>query len=61
MPGGNIESSNKEWLLNGKIDKPVYLVLKSGSGGLLDKYHEFRFIRQEGGFLIYCRQPDSAK
>ena len=29
MPGGNIESSNKEWLLNGEIDKPVYIVTQS--------------------------------
>src|SRR5665647_24955 len=28
MPGGNSESSNKEWLLDCEIDKPVYIVTK---------------------------------
>ncbi len=57
MPGGNVESSNKDWLLNGDIDKPVYLVAKSTSKGLFDKHQDCRFIKQEGGFLFYCRMP----
>ena len=57
MPGGNSESSNKDWLLNGEIDKPVYLVAKSTSKGLFDKHQDCRFIKQEGGFLFYCRMP----
>jgi 4-amino-4-deoxy-L-arabinose transferase-like glycosyltransferase len=57
MPGGNVESSNKEWLLNGKIDKPVYMVAKSTSKDMFDKHPDCKFIRQEGGFLFYCRMP----
>jgi 4-amino-4-deoxy-L-arabinose transferase-like glycosyltransferase len=57
MPGGNNESSNKEWLLNGNIDKPVYMVAKSTSKSLFDKHPDCRFIKQEGGFLFYCRNP----
>ena len=59
MPGGNIESSNKEWLLNGEIDKPVYLVAKSTSKVMFDKHPDCRFIKQEGGFLFYYRTPQS--
>jgi len=59
MPGGNIESSNKEWLLNGEIDKPVYIVAKSTSKVLFDKHPDCRFIKQEGGFLFYYRTPQS--
>ena len=59
MPGGNIESSNKEWLLNGEIDKPVYIVAKSTSKVLFDKHPDCRFIKQEGGFLFYYRTPRS--
>ena len=59
MPGGNIESSDKDWLLNGKIDKPVYIVAKSTAKDLFDKHPDCRFIRQEGGFRFYCRMPAS--
>ena len=57
MPGGNVESSNKDWLLSGKIDKPVYMVAKSTAKELFDKHPDCKFIRQEGGFLFYCRMP----
>jgi 4-amino-4-deoxy-L-arabinose transferase-like glycosyltransferase len=61
MPGGNSESSNKEWLLNGNIDKPVYMVAKSTEKSMFDKHPDCRFIKQEGGFLFYCRIPMSEK
>ncbi len=61
MPGGNRESSNKEWLLNGKIDKPVYMVAKSTEKKMFDEHPDCRFIKQEGGFLFYCRMPQSEK
>ena len=57
MPGANIESSNKEWLLNGEIDKPVYIVTQSTKKILLDKHPDCTFIKQEGGFLFYYRLP----
>jgi len=61
MPGGNPESNNKDWLLDGEIDKPVYVVAKSTSKKEMDKHPDFRFIRQEGGFMFYCRLPKSLK
>jgi 4-amino-4-deoxy-L-arabinose transferase-like glycosyltransferase len=61
MPGGNPECSNKDWLLNGEIDKPVYMVAKSTSKNLFDSHPDCRFIKQEGGFLFYCRLPHSVK
>jgi 4-amino-4-deoxy-L-arabinose transferase-like glycosyltransferase len=57
MPGGNVESSNKDWLLNGKIDKPVYIVIQSTKQYLLDKHPDCRFINQVGGFMFYSRLP----
>jgi 4-amino-4-deoxy-L-arabinose transferase-like glycosyltransferase len=60
-PEKNSESSNKEWLLNGEIDKPVYLVTKATSKNLLDKRPDCRFIKQEGGFMFYCRMPHTKK
>lgn len=61
VPEKNSESSDKEWLLNGEIDKPAYLVAKSTSKNLFDKHLDCRFIKQEGGFLFYCRLPHSKK
>jgi hypothetical protein len=61
MPGGNIESSNKDWLLNGEIDKPVYMVAKSTSKAMFENHPDCKFIRQEGGFLFYYRLPQPVK
>ena len=61
MPGGNSESSDKEWLLNGEIDKPVYIVAKSTAKEMLDKHPDCRFIKQEGGFIFYSRLPKTVK
>jgi len=61
MPGGNSESSNKEWLLNGDIDKPVYLVAKATNRSFFDKHPDCNLIKQEGGFLVYYRMPHSTK
>jgi len=60
-PGGNSERSNKEWLINGEIDKPVYIVAKSTAKEVFDKRADCRFIKQEGGFLFYLRSPDITK
>jgi hypothetical protein len=61
MPGGNSQGSNREWLLNGEIDKPVYIVAKSTSKNLSDNDPDYRFIKQEGGFKFYLRSPHPAK
>jgi hypothetical protein len=61
MPGGNSKSSDKNWLLDGEIDKPVYMVAKSTSKDFFDKRPDCRFIKQEGGFLFYCRMPPAGK
>jgi 4-amino-4-deoxy-L-arabinose transferase-like glycosyltransferase len=57
MPEGNPQSNDKEWLLNGKIDKPVYLVAKSSGKEFFIKHPDCKFIKQEGGFLFYSRIP----
>jgi 4-amino-4-deoxy-L-arabinose transferase-like glycosyltransferase len=57
MPGGNIKSSDKDWLLNGDIDKPVYMIAKSTEREMFEKHPDCKFIKQEGGFLFYVREP----
>jgi hypothetical protein len=61
LPVGNIESSNKEWLLNGEIDKPVFIVTKSTAKSQFDKHPDCTFIKKEGGFLFYYRLPHPLK
>jgi 4-amino-4-deoxy-L-arabinose transferase-like glycosyltransferase len=57
MPEAKTESSNKEWLLNGDIDKPVYMVTQSTKRNLFDNHSDCKLIKQEGGFLFYLRLP----
>lgn len=57
MPEAKTESSDKEWLLNGDIDKPVYIVTQSTKRNLLDNHSDCKLIKQEGGFLFYLRLP----
>jgi 4-amino-4-deoxy-L-arabinose transferase-like glycosyltransferase len=61
MPGGNIRSSDRDWLLNGDIDKPVYMVAKSTEKQMFEKHPDCRFLKQEGGFLFYIRMPGQGK
>ncbi|MGA1977207.1 MAG: glycosyltransferase family 39 protein [Bacteroidales bacterium] len=56
-PGENEKSSDREWLLNGPIDKPAYLVAKVTSKNLFDKHPDCVLLKQEGGFLFYLRMP----
>jgi len=60
-PGENSERSNKEWLLNGDIDKPVYIVTKATSMSKFVDRTDCRFIKVEGGFAFYYREPHLIK
>lgn len=60
-PGENKKSSDKDWLLNGAIDKPAYLVAKVTSRDFFDKHPDCLLIKKEGGFLFYLRMPASSK
>jgi hypothetical protein len=60
-PGGNMYNDNEDWLLNGDIDKPVYFVTVLHKEYVFNNHPDCRFIKQEGGFLFYCRMPRSLK
>ncbi len=61
MPGGDPRSADRDWLLNGDIDKPVYMVAKSTEKQNFDKHPDCKFLKQEGGFLFYLRMPAAKK
>lgn len=48
------ESRVFDWLMNGDIDKPVYLVSKV-TNTELDEHPNFKLLRIDGGFRIYKR------
>lgn len=48
--------NDTQWLLSGKIDKPVYFVSKV-TNRELDAYPDITFLKSEGGFRFYVRRP----
>ncbi len=55
--GDKLQSNNEEWLLRGEVDRPAYFVLKTTSMSRMEEYEDVRFIRKEGGFAFYVREP----
>jgi 4-amino-4-deoxy-L-arabinose transferase-like glycosyltransferase len=55
-PGNRPESFNEEWLLRGKIDKPVYFVTKITNHDL-DQAKGIKFLSSRNGFNFYLRTP----
>jgi 4-amino-4-deoxy-L-arabinose transferase-like glycosyltransferase len=55
-PGNRPESFNEEWLLRGKIDKPVYFVTKITNHDL-DNMAGIKLINSKNGFSFYERLP----
>jgi 4-amino-4-deoxy-L-arabinose transferase-like glycosyltransferase len=59
-PGGNPLGHDRDWLLNGPIDKPAYFVCR------IDKAHEYRGkydlkeLKDEYGFVYFRRDPTIA-
>jgi len=54
-PGNNKKLPDREYLLNGPIDKPVYFVTKS-TNKELDNHPNFKLLKKEGGFRFYKRE-----
>jgi len=54
MPKHSNQYRSMQWLTNGKIDKPVYLVSKTNNTDL-DKHPNFELVKVDGVFRIYRR------
>ncbi len=53
----NLESSNKDWLINGDIDKDVYFVSKNDRvENYLNKYPNLKVIGEKNGFVFITRK-----
>jgi len=53
----NLESSNKDWLINGHVDKDVYFVSKNDRvENYLNKYPNLKVIGEKNGFVFITRK-----
>jgi hypothetical protein len=52
----NLKSLDDEWLLNGKIDKPVYIVSKINDKEKVLQLNNIKFLYEKGGFVFYVRK-----
>ncbi len=55
----NPKSRDKEWLLTGPIDKPVYFVGRNTKKKKYEKYTDLKIIKEEYGFVYYKRDIPS--
>ena len=56
-PYKSVETTNKQWLLFGQIDKPAYFVSKIGKADELILIKDLIKIKEENGFIYYLRMP----
>jgi 4-amino-4-deoxy-L-arabinose transferase-like glycosyltransferase len=57
QPVDNQNSYEKDWLLNGVIDKPVYFVTKINKTKGLEEHPELKELYRKNGFVFYKREP----
>lgn len=55
-PNNSAESKDRGWLVQGPIDKPVYIITKIGNLGY-EEIPSFKLLKVEGGFRFYRRDP----
>jgi 4-amino-4-deoxy-L-arabinose transferase-like glycosyltransferase len=54
MPQENKNAYNKDWLLNGTTDKPVYIVTKIHKAEKFQQQHpQFQKFKETGGFVVF--------
>ena len=60
QPPENPHSYDRQWLLEGAIDKPAYFIARIHTAQeLAEKYSDLVTIKSEGGFVFYRRDPPS--
>jgi hypothetical protein len=51
----NLKALDEEWLLNGAIDKPVYIVSKMYDKEKVLQLKNIKFLYEKGGFVFFVR------
>ena len=52
------EARNENWLLNGAVDKPVYLVARIDRAEAYYQHPNLELIKEENGFVFFKRVPN---
>lgn len=56
MPVADARYNQREWLLNGVVDKPVYFVCKVQQAGAWRSHPNLRELYEENGFVFFTRK-----
>lgn len=55
------EASNENWLLNGPVDKPTFLISRIDRAEEYRKNPNLELLKEENGFVFFRRKPDYQK
>lgn len=55
------EASNEDWLLNGPVDKPTFLISRIDRAEPFRNHPNLELIKEENGFVFFRRKPDYGK
>lgn len=55
------EASNEDWLLNGPVDKPTFLISRIDRAEPFRNHPNLELIKEENGFVFFRRKPDYEK
>lgn len=59
--GVRLEASNEDWLLNGPVDKPTFLISRIDRAEQFRNHPNLELIKEENGFVFFRRKPDYEK
>ncbi len=58
LPWTDPKSLNEQWLLQGYIDKPVYVVIQRHKKRHIQPFDDLKLLYEKGGFAFYKRETD---
>ncbi|MCP1384081.1 ArnT family glycosyltransferase [Runella salmonicolor] len=59
--GVRLEASNEDWLLNGPVDKPTFLISRLDRAEQFRNHPNLELLKEENGFVFFRRKPDYEK
>lgn len=59
--GIRLEASDENWLLNGPVDKPTFLISRIDRAEAYYKNPNLELLKEENGFVFFRRKPDYQK
>jgi len=59
--GVRLEASDEDWLLNGPVDKPTFLISRLDRADQFRNHPNLELLKEENGFVFFRRKPDYEK